>query len=1160
MASQPPPLNEMEETSKTVTYKDSMSPQEIAEMLRQHDLQTRLHPALVQNFNMMKLNNSNLHGKDSQNIASISSRFSANSYQDLYNTVIKTCSADFTTSNMVQLSQQALQVNERPHTPFQSSEKTPKEIHDLPQPLIDFNKLRNSTSFSKFQNDKIQEQSKAPMTLAPGEIPQSSKNFKKACISHLLNNIDLNEEAHNDINQEASDEPSYSSVNFDPQQKIYRDIQKYHPINPTGGYYRFIELNKEFLDVNTTSFNQSELQVPQHEQEHSDMMWLQRAWLTATEALSAGKVWKRVQSEQKAAFDRAIVYRAQHKELNSSILRLQIDKFTARILFIIEGLQAPACSPTIVDLKNILRGSQSFNTLSYEKCNMLMAAQRHHNKHELIDSPESETLRSAPEKVRSIQSTQPDTSNHREEDSSWKDSMGRITQQPMKHCSSDLEPKGFEGLHQNQATFTGEDCSPALLSGVHMQINAQSAVAVNPDDIINVGNNDIRSGNEDSIDGSLYSDENMRVPAWNICNVRQTRLGTVRGHQPNANVYQAASDDFSFVAIFQEKLDALKTIDQKCQDQRAPLIQGTNIDLNSGDAISQEASRASERKWYLERKAYLETLREREGDARRNDATSLDCRDFKKYRHLTSPELNEMREAKNEFQASIADAYSSYLAARRAKDDACMKLETAIAERKALWMENIHKPDNPRFKKECSNADKNFLECHMERKKRVSTFNAIKHASQQKHKNREAFEKRIELLNRSSGDNITQKIGPAKNDSAYATFAADHHSARVTLARLEAHYTAQSAKAELQPLRTIDDAWTDGNYGFLEQSKHDQKQRNNSILSNDYITVQEHAQGLRGNYDQSASQPFLSRPDNPPAITGQYPNPDSRNYYSVKSTDRAEYMTMFKEWKPNPKHLDITNAMILDRTARGRQLAGQQPGKFGDAMFQHLRQWGYSRPDAPIDTAYSATLASSALDLLAVKGQGQCAPQVADKEVVMLNNANDTFTETSRATNILTSTVNEHNVMANKLVTDTIEITKKFTDIDIATVDELTDIADKAFVEATKNDGATTSQQTVNSEVNSSSETTANAEMTNIENLALNELLISDTDKSDILSKDMMQNPKQEFDLEYDSDLQSDASWAIAGDDDHNVVAEASGLKELESLQESEEAEEWQML
>ncbi|KAF7867062.1 uncharacterized protein EAF02_009848 [Botrytis sinoallii] len=138
------------------------------------------------------------------------------------------------------------------------------------------------------------------------------------------------------------------------------------------------------------------------------------------------------------------------------------------------------------------------------------------------------------------------------------------------------------------------------------------------------------------------------------------RAGVLPTQDSMAN---AASDDFSFLVIFQEKLNALESIDQRCREERAPLIQ----------AIYQEASRASDRKWYLERKVYLETLREtrllrhnyeqnkaneirqnKELDARRNDATCLDRREFKDYRDLAYPDLKE-------FQASIADAYCVYL-------------------------------------------------------------------------------------------------------------------------------------------------------------------------------------------------------------------------------------------------------------------------------------------------------------------------------------------------------------------------------------------------------------------------------------------------------------------------------------------------------------------
>ncbi|KAF7915425.1 hypothetical protein BELL_0308g00070 [Botrytis elliptica] len=1474
MAGQKPPLNKMEETFKAIPFKDSMSSQESTEMLQQHHPQSISYPTLTRS--------NNLQDKDPQKIDSLTSQVS--DLHKEYVTLVKTYRSRLATSNMMQVNQQALEIIERPRTPSLSSEKPLEKMLGLPQPFINVNKLHNLDSSSNFQEEKVQEQARASLMLAPGKIPQESNNYKKACIAHLPSKIDLESGYHIYMKPEASNDTSSSAI-LDHQQKILRDVQKYHPVISTGGYYS-VTLNKELLDVNTTSLNQPELQVPQYEQEHSDMIFLQSAWSRATEALHAGEVWKGMDSEQKAAFDKAIIYRAQHKELDSSSLRLQIDKFTAHILFVIEALQNIGYSATMVDLKIIPGWAQTFNTLSHQKCNMVMASQRNHNKYDLVGIRECETVRGASENVRSIQCTQPDISNYRKEYPSRKDFTVQVTQQPMKHCCSDFAPKTSQNLHEKQATFIGEDCSSDLLSGEHMQINAHSAVAVNSNNIINYGNNgttpQMRVENEELIDGSLYPNNNIRGPTRKIENVPQTRLDTLWWRQPQSNAYQsrvlrtgqvsgvktdkvsefdtennfpadkrilekdpsiskletddgkqlvtenfpvekltllemaiknplpcwnhpvsvngqlyqrvnlptmfkyfnhlgfsdenllgqmtksleqmsipipfpvlagapkwlydycilngqvchplthaparsllplvsrhlthdarlpvvptnsykpfesdrrstasipqemkmrstsfvkeqmsssssalgfepfqypraplvastplspegqgmmieawkkaqaskfflkgrdeleeekkfecdragvsltqdsmanAASHDFSFLVIFQEKLDALKIIDQNCQDEIAPLIQGTNIDLNGGDAISQEASRASERKWYLERKAYLETLREtrlsrrnyeqnrlneirqnKELHARRNDATCLDRREFKDYRDLTSPDVEE-------FQASIADAYCVYLAARTAKYAACTKLETAVAERKALWMENIHRMDNPRFKKESSDADKKFLECQMEYNRRSGTFSAIKHSSQQKYKNREAFEKRMELLTRACGDHITNSVS--------ATFAADHDSVRVTLARLKAYYTARSAKSDLQPLRTIDDAWTDGHYGFLKQPMHDQKQRNNSISSNDHITVEEHARGLRDGYDQSAFQPLISRsvkvsahhdprtlkaniPSKLPAVTGQYSNPGSRNFYSVKSTDRAEYMTMFKEWKPKPDHSDIMKAMIQGRAARGRHLAGQQPKKFDHATFQHLKKWGYSRPDNSINTADSSASAKSALDLLSVNGQGQYDAELVEKNVAVLKNRKDMLTETSKAADTLATTIDKHTVMADKMDSDVIGITKNLAELDVATVNQSINIADKAVVEATKSDDITTAQQAVNNEVNPISGTTGNAEMNSIANLSLNELFISDTDRSEIVTKDMMQkslvldfplsppsttvpvsSSAQEVDLDDDSDFQSDASWVMASDDDHDDVAEASRPEELESVEESEDVEEWEML
>ncbi|KAF7885309.1 uncharacterized protein EAF01_011374 [Botrytis porri] len=1136
MASQPPPLNEMEEISETIPFKDSMPPQESTEMLQQHDAQTISYPILARGFNMMNLDSKNLQDKDSQKIGSVASRLFA--MEEPHDAIMKAFGADSTTS-MMQVNQKALEINERPRTPSQSSESPLKEIQDLPQPFVDLNNLRILSKSSNLQEKKIQEQAKTPLTITPEEIAQSSNDFNKTCIAHPPSNVDLDKEDHNKKNQQASNKSSYSSANSDPQQKILRDIQKYCPVNSTGNYGS-IELNRELLNVDTTSLDLSEQQVPQYEQENSDMMWLQRAWSRATEALSAGEAWKGMESEQKAAFERAIIYRAQHKELDSSSLRLQMDKFTARILFVIEGLQAPACSPTSVDLKNILKGAQSFNTLSHEKCNILMAAQRNHNKHDFIDSLKSETLRRASEHARSIESTQPDSSNYREEDPSSKHPTGRVIQQLTKNCGSDSETKGLKDLPEKQATFMDGARQKELVyktlllerkkyeerklndSGVHTSRESLSEITKAAH--AQVKANTLLTPKEKTHTTPGFSTYNTARGETTANLDRAKESDRARDFPTQDSITNTASDDFSFQVIFQENLNALKIMQQKCQEEIALYSPGRNIDLNDGDAVSQEASRASERTWYLERKAYLQTLRQtrqyyeqnksneihqdRELDARRNDATCLDRSYFKDYRYMTFPELNEMREAKEEFKASIADAYCAYLAARSAKDDAFTKMETAVAERKDLSMGILRRNEsleNPKLKKSMSDADEKFAESKNEYSKRAE----------------KTFEEKIEAINRACSDSTTQKTEPSMDNSICSTFAADHDSVRVIFAHLESHYTAMSAKSNLQSLRTIDHAWTDGHYGFLEKSMRDQKQRNNSISSNNYITVEEHAPGQYDNYDQEVFQAYLPRHDKvaancvpktlktnlspkPLAVTVQDPNPGCRSYQSIKSTDRAEYMTMFEEWKPKPSHSDIMKAMILGRAVRGRQLADKQPVKFDHATFQHLRQWGYSRPDTSISTDNFAAVASTALDLLAVDY--------------------------------------------------------------------------KAAIEVNKISDVTTTHQAVNNKVNPINETIANAEMTAIDNLAPNEFHISDTDNPEITSKDVMQeslvldlpsvppstpeaasSPIKKVDLEYNSDIQSDASWVMPSDDDRDDVAEAGAPEELESVEESEEVEEWEM-
>ncbi|KAK6606726.1 hypothetical protein H4I95_04375 [Botrytis cinerea] len=1371
MANQPPPLNEMEEVSKTIPFKDSMSQQEGPEMLRQRVIQTRLHPTLARSSNMMNLDNKNLHGKDFQNIASMPSR------------------ADSTTSNMMQRSQQILEVNECPRTPSQSSEKNLKEIFYRPYPLINSNKLLASTSFSNFQEENVEERAKAPLTLSPGSILHSSVDFKRAPIAHFPNNMSLDNETPADMNQEASNQPSSSS--FDHQQKIYHDIHKYHSIN-TFGYYSSIELNKEPLDVNTSSLDQSELQVRQHEQEHSDMMRLLRAWSKVSKALYAGKVWKGMKTGQKAAFDRAIRYHAGHQDLDSSSCRLQIEKFTARILFVIENLRIAAHSPLIIDLESILKEAQSFNTLSHEKCNSLVAGQRSHDTFDLVNLLERETLQKVTEDARSTQSTQPDIVNHLEKALTCKDITEKVIKQSVKHCCSDIEPEVFQERNEKQVTcecqltrvntdkisgFEQNNIVPAYgrilkknpsISKLNTDDGEQSVtenvsvkklsplemvtrnplpcwnhpVAVNGQPYGRVTSptlfkffNYLGFSDEDFLAQITKSLENLYVPIpfpeffaapkWlnNYCvlngqvckplnsapvrellplalwmsypdaplpvvpvkrcnssecnrqstasspqememgskpsdkeqipsifsslglstegqrmmdGARQKALASKafftrrndweeresndsRSHasleslneaikashaQIKANALSAlkeiysttdhsasvdaprketicildharelteerdrarviptrdrlanaASVGVSFRTIFQEKLNARKIKDQNLREQIDPFVQGKGLDHNRDADISHEASKTSERKWYLERKGYPQTFRETRYNAeqknpseihteggpkgRRPNAPCLDLREHEEYRHLTSPELNEMRRIKAEFQYSIDEAYLACLAATKAKDAVYAKFEAAIAERNGLREKNFQRHDL-RFEKEISDADDIVLERQIEYTKKVDILSALTEAETQRYRDREAFDEKVKAISRVRGDDITHKTEPAKNNSVCATLVADDDAIQATLAQFEAHSIALGTKKN------------------FNHSKH----RNPSISSNDYITVEEHAKGRRVPAHDDPRLLNNNISSEPPAVTGQYPNLDSQNYCSFKGPGCAEYMTMLKDWKPKPNHADIMKAMIVGRAARRRQLAGKQPENFDCSTFQSLRHWCYSRPDNTVDTADSMILASSALDILSVKEQDQYSEGVTDKGIAVSKNAD------------------EQVVMVNQMVAETIDTNHKLADTNVASVNEPTAIADDSVIKPTKLDDIITAQQVVNNKVNSICEATAHVEMTNIGILALSDLLISSPDRSEIITKDMMQESfvldlpstapttsvvasvsSQEVDLEDDSDLQSEGSWVMAGNADYDDNTEAGGITETESVEEREDVEEWEML
>ncbi|TGO64794.1 hypothetical protein BOTNAR_0084g00260 [Botryotinia narcissicola] len=1204
MASQPPSLKEMRESFEEKSFKDSMSSQSSTEMLRQYNPPVIPHPNFSRQCNMMSLDNNNLYGRYSQNISSMPSRFSTHISKKQCDAAIQPCSADSPTSNMMKLSQKRLEDTERPHTLSQSSKTTLRKMIELPQPLVDFNKVRTPTSFSGSQNEVIRESYKASLIFAPREIPQGSNNFEKAYISHLRSNMHLDNQAH--MNQKASNETSYS-INFDHQQSILRDNQKYNTeilnIKAAGkdAQQPMKHCCSDLAPKSLKDFHKKQAAFTS-EDFSSNLLSVERMQINAqpTVAVNSGvgkqSVAGKVSDEKLTPLEMAIrnplpcwnhpvsANGKLYQRVKSPTIFKYFNYFgfsdenlLVQMTKSLEQIFTPIPFPRLAGAPKwlydhcILNGqvcqplthAQATNHLPLLSWNLPHEARLPvvpinsykfpgSDRHSTASIPQEMEMRS--------------TSCVKEQISSSSSALGSQSHQypraslvvsaPLSPKSQGMMNEAWQKAQTLKFSLEGRDKSEEEkrfdYSGFHTM---NTPITAYHSAHVTVGRREMTGIFDRSTE----------------CTTERDRAGVLPTQDSMAN---AASDDFSFVVIFQEKLSALKSIDQKCQEQKATLIQSKNIDLNSGDAMSQ-ASKAFKRKWYLERKAYLETLREtrrnyqqrkpkeihenREPDSRRNDSICLDRRDFKDYGYLTYPELNEIREAKHEFQASIDYVYYTHHAAKMAKDAACTRLERAVAERKALWMENIHRLDDPRFEKESSDADKKLLECQIESNKRVGIFDAIEHACKQKYKDIEAFQKVIGLLIRDSGDNVTQKTEPAKNNSVCATFTTDHHSARVTIARLEAHYAGIGAKSKLQPLRTIDDAWTDGHYGFLEKPIYDKKQRNNSTSSNDYINDEEHAQGLRDDYGQSAFQAFTARPNRvptnhdprtlktntssrSPTATGQYHNPGSRNYYSVKSTDHAEYTTIFKGWKPRPSHLNIMNAMTLGRAARERQLTHKQPGKINLDTFQYLRKRGYLSSDNS-NTADFTALANSARDLLDVKEESQCAAELADKEVTIFSNADDTLTKTSKTSDIPATVMNEQTVLVNDLVTDTIDITKKLADIDVATTDKLVIIADKAVVEATKSDDITKLQQAVSDEIVPIGEPTANAEMTIIEDPALDDLLISDTQKSEILSKDMMQkslildlpsappptpvrisSPRQEVNLEYDSDFQSEAS------------------------------------
>ncbi|QSZ35735.1 hypothetical protein DSL72_006857 [Monilinia vaccinii-corymbosi] len=157
-------------------------------------------------------------------------------------------------------------------------------------------------------------------------------------------------------------------ANSDRVQEIRRNIKKCLSDITTSPASK-IDDNRETCETEQPPHSRSHLQTPRDklEQERTDLTLLRAAWIQISISLTLGRVWNGLDEQQKAAYNRAVRFRARSLIPHPGGHWHEIQKFAARIFAIIKKLRAVANSES-ADLRAILLEAASSRILPLEEC------------------------------------------------------------------------------------------------------------------------------------------------------------------------------------------------------------------------------------------------------------------------------------------------------------------------------------------------------------------------------------------------------------------------------------------------------------------------------------------------------------------------------------------------------------------------------------------------------------------------------------------------------------------------------------------------------------------------------------------------------------------------------------------------------------------------
>ncbi|KAB8290013.1 hypothetical protein EYC80_010339 [Monilinia laxa] len=160
-----------------------------------------------------------------------------------------------------------------------------------------------------------------------------------------------------------------SSAHQDIEQKVRCSVDE--NLSKKGlPSYSDIDLNQQSRELNKHPLILPQPQISRDElkPEFEDLVRLKSAWSEATVALSTGKVWRGLDAEQKASYEKAILFRASALNANSSCHWQEMQKFATAIFNIIPELRAVENSTKGVDFHTISSKALSSKLLSIEEC------------------------------------------------------------------------------------------------------------------------------------------------------------------------------------------------------------------------------------------------------------------------------------------------------------------------------------------------------------------------------------------------------------------------------------------------------------------------------------------------------------------------------------------------------------------------------------------------------------------------------------------------------------------------------------------------------------------------------------------------------------------------------------------------------------------------